>query len=176
MKKSEAIRLLQKDGWTKADAQRALATVDFKLNPDELFIRRAISPFAGSELHQRQRLQSTQKRLVTINQQKIERNEKEYLAKLEEYKKQLELEKQKLPSDENLKLKIKQLENEIRLLSKQRNELIRVNDQLKKDNKALKNIVDALKLKLTINIKHLLNYKDSEIRKELVKLLHSVLG
>ncbi|WP_100899602.1 hypothetical protein [Nostoc flagelliforme] len=56
MNKSQSIKLLESEGWTKADAMRALEVIDFSTNPDEITIRRAISPFAGSELIKRQRL------------------------------------------------------------------------------------------------------------------------
>ena len=53
MNKQEAIELLNHEGWTKADAQRALESINFKINPDvdELTIRRAASQFAGAELY-----------------------------------------------------------------------------------------------------------------------------
>ncbi|MBD2725363.1 hypothetical protein H6G96_03265 [Nostoc sp. FACHB-892] len=54
--KSESIKLLESHGWTKADAICALEAIDFGANLDEITIRRAISPFAGSELTKRQRL------------------------------------------------------------------------------------------------------------------------
>ena len=65
MNKSQAIKLLESEAWTKADAMRALEIIDFSTNPDEITIRRAISRFAGSELIKRQRLQAAQKGLVT---------------------------------------------------------------------------------------------------------------
>lgn len=54
--------------------------------------------------------------------------------------------------------------------------LIEVNDVLKKDNKAMKNIVDEIRFKLTVEIKNILNLKDSQIKQRLVKLLKSTLG
>ncbi len=72
MKKSEILKLLKSEGWTKADALRAIASIDFSTDPDELSIRRAISnQFIGSELSQRQHLQSSQTRLVTIKNGQI---------------------------------------------------------------------------------------------------------
>ena len=63
MNKQQAIELLNHEGWTKADAKRALELLDFRLNPniDELTIRRAASKFAGVELLNRQYLQRAQK-------------------------------------------------------------------------------------------------------------------
>ena len=67
MNKKEAIALLNNEGWTKTDAQRALKLLDFKLNLefDELTIRQAASKFAGVQLYERQRLQAAQKGMVT---------------------------------------------------------------------------------------------------------------
>ena len=66
MDKSEIIKLLQSEDWTKADALRAVESIDFSTNPDELSIRRKMSrQFIGSELIKRQREQATQKGLVT---------------------------------------------------------------------------------------------------------------
>ena len=65
MKKSDATKLLVSEGWTKADAIRALSDIDFQTDPDELTIRRGISQFAGQELINRQRLQAAQKGIVT---------------------------------------------------------------------------------------------------------------
>lgn len=89
MNKRQAIKLLNDDGWTKADAIRALESIDFRTDPDELTIRRRTSPFAGSELKQRQRLQAAQKGLVTKKIKEI----KEYAAKIDQYEKDLEQER-----------------------------------------------------------------------------------
>ncbi|MCC0177299.1 hypothetical protein I4641_09955 [Waterburya agarophytonicola K14] len=61
-------------------------------------------------------------------------------------------------------------------LQEQIKNLRKTNDILKKDNKAMKDIVDQIKLKLTVEIKHLLNIKDSQIKKSLIKLLDHTLG
>ena len=55
-------------------------------------------------------------------------------------------------------------------------ELTDANDQLKKENKALKNLVDAIRLRLAKDVKQLLNYDDSEIRKALIKVFKPTLG
>lgn len=164
MKKSEAIKLLTKEKWTKADAERALVKVDFRTNPDELTIRRAISSFAGSELLNRQRLQAAQKGLVTKKNKEI--NEiKEYITQLKQDKKKL-----------NSSLKRDNLEAKIETLTATNQELIKVNQALQKDNKNLKNIVDRIKLKLAIDVKKLLRHEDSEIRKGIIKLFKWTLG
>jgi CRISPR/Cas system CMR subunit Cmr4 (Cas7 group RAMP superfamily) len=144
MNKTEAINLLNQEGWTKADAQRALEVIDFDTNPDELTIRKAASLFAGTELMNRQRLQAAQKAQVTKKNKEIK----------------------KLKQDNNLEPE----------LQKKIEALIVANDELKKDNKKLKNIVDQIKLKLAIDTKQLLQYKDSEIRQGLIKLFKWTLG
>ncbi|MCC0179493.1 hypothetical protein I4641_21265 [Waterburya agarophytonicola K14] len=65
MNKQEAIALLNQEGWTKADTERALTLHDFKSHSDinELEIRRIASRFAGAELLNRQHLQASQKGL-----------------------------------------------------------------------------------------------------------------
>ena len=75
MNKKEAIALLNDEGWTKADAKRALELLDFKLNPDvdELTIRRATSQFGGVQLYERQRLQAAQKGMVTKKNKEIQK-------------------------------------------------------------------------------------------------------
>jgi predicted RNase H-like nuclease (RuvC/YqgF family) len=148
VKKSEATNLLESEGWTKADAQRALERIDFNNDPDELTLRRLISLFAGAELINRQRLQAAQKGMVTRKTREIG-----------------------LRDEEN-----KNLEAKVRSLVSQKNELVEVNDQLKKDNKDLKNLVDAIRLKIAIDMKKLMQYEDSEIRKALAKWFKSTQG
>lgn len=148
MNKSEAIKLLESEGWTKADAIRALEVIDFVSKPDELTIRRAASHFAGSELNKRQRSQAAQKGMVTKRTKEIEGKEQENRV----------------------------LDTKNRVLASENNELIGVNDRLKKDNKDLKNLVDAIKLRLAIDTKKLLQYEDSEIRRAVIKLFNSTLG
>lgn len=89
MNKSQAIKLLQHEGWTKADASRALESVDFSANPDELTIRRVTSPFAGPELSKRQNLQRAQKGLVKKKTDEMERRDKEHASKIEKHEKDL---------------------------------------------------------------------------------------
>lgn len=170
MKKSEAIDLLVSEGWTKADANRAVEIVDFTLNPNELTIRRAISLFAGTELIQRQRLQAAQKSLVTKKNKELEQKEKEYADKIEQIK------KVQNPDRENYKAEIQALSSKNKSLEATIQSLTLANDRLKKDNRDLKNIIDEIKLKLTINMKNLLHYKDSEIRQAIINLLKTTLG
>lgn len=141
MKKSEAITLLEADGWTKADAGRALAEVDFGADPDELAIRRLASAFAGPELKTRQRLQAAQKGLVTRKVGEIEQTKQEK----------------------------SEIETQAKRLASENSELVEVSNQLKADNKALKNVVDSIRLRLAIDVKQLMNYQDSEIRQALAK-------
>lgn len=99
MNKSQSIKLLESEGWTKADAMRALEVIDFSANPDEITIRRGISLFAGSELIKRQRLQAAQKGLVTKKSNEIEKNNQEYAAKIEQLKKSQKQEHQKYETE-----------------------------------------------------------------------------
>lgn len=86
MNKQQAIKLLKSEEWTTADAERALESIDFKDNPDELTVRRLISPFAGSGLDKRQRLQSARKGLVTKKTKELERKEKEHAENVDRYR------------------------------------------------------------------------------------------
>ena len=73
MDKAEIIKILQSEDWTRADALRAVESIDFSTNPDELTIRRNISSrFAGRELIKRQREQAAQKGIVTRKTNQIE--------------------------------------------------------------------------------------------------------
>jgi regulator of replication initiation timing len=139
--KTAAINLLAREGWTKADADRALKSVDFRLDPDELTIWRSASLFAGPELKERQRSQAVQKGLVT-------RRTNEKVA---------------------IEGQVQALATENSDLVTENSELVEVSDQLKADNKALKNLLDSIKLRLAIDVKQLMNYKDSEIRQALAK-------
>ncbi|BAY10753.1 hypothetical protein [Calothrix sp. NIES-2098] len=177
MNKSQAIKLLQNEGWTQADAIRALEVINFNTNPDEITIRRAISSFAGSELINRQRLQAAQKGMVTKKNKEIEKNKQEYAAKIDQLNNYQKQEREKYEAEiQRLSDQNKSLDLQLNTIKSQKNELIQVNDQLKKDNKALKNLIDAIKLKLAIDTKRLLQYEDSEIRKALINMFKSTLG
>lgn len=233
MNKPQAIKLLKDEGWTEADAKRALAGIDFDTNPNELTIRRTISTFAGSELINRQRLQAAQKGMVTKKTKEIERKDEEYVIKINQYEESLKLAKEKYESEiQAMLLRKTDLETKVNSLVLQNNELLRVNEQLKKDkielikvkeelgkdrtelsrvkeqiekdkaelskvnekleedkielskvneelkkdNKDLKNYVDAIKLRLAIDVNNFLRLEDSEIRKALIKWYKSILG
>ncbi|AFY73959.1 hypothetical protein Syn7502_01927 [Synechococcus sp. PCC 7502] len=148
MNRTEAIRLLKDEKWTEADAKRALEKVDFAQNPDELTIRRVISEFAGTELSNRQRLQAAQKGQVTKKNKEID-----------------------LKNAETQQLYIQTLN-----LSSEKAQLVKVNEELKKDNKDLKNLVDRIKLQIAIDVRKLMQYEDSEIRKALSKWFKSSQG
>ena len=166
MNKKEAIELLNHEDWTKADAQRALESIDFQTDTDidELMVRRAASQFAGAELLNRQRLQAAQKGLVTRRNREIQ----EYITQIEE----LTLKIGSSNSENS-----EELEQEVIKLKEKISKIVLVNDSLKKDNKNLKNIVDEIRFKLTVEIKELLNLKNIlEIRERLLRLLKSILG
>ena len=165
MKKSDAIALLNKEGWTKADAQRVLKSLDFKRDNsiNEITILRAASKFAGSELLERQRLQAAQKAQVTRKTNQI--------AKYIQQIKELENKKSNSPEVFN-----PDFQQQIKKLSDQNKELLKANRELQKDNKDLKNVTDAIKLRLTQETKHLLRLENSQIKKGLLRLLNSVLG
>ncbi|MHC5935243.1 hypothetical protein [Nostoc sp.] len=177
MNKSQAIKLLESEAWTKADAMRALEVIDFSTNPDEITIRRAISPFAGSELIKRQRLQAAQKGMVTKKTKEIESKQQEYAAKIDQFQKYPQQEREKYEVEiQTLSQKNNILEVEIKTIYSQNKNLIEVNEQLKKDNKALKNLVDQIRLKLAINTKKILQSEDSEIRKAVITFFKWTLG
>lgn len=148
MTKKEAIALLVKDGWTKADAQRALQGVDFAQNPNELIIRQCASNFAGQELYNRQRLQAAQKAMVTKRSKTVN-----------------------ILAQENKRIvaENQQLKQEQPALNDEYEKLKQINLELQKDNKALQTYINQIQLRLALDVKKLLKFEDSEIRKELVK-------
>jgi serine phosphatase RsbU (regulator of sigma subunit) len=177
MKKSEILKLLESEGWTKADALRAIASIDLSTDPDELSIRRSISSqFIGSELSQRQRLQSSQKRLVTIKNGQI----KLLQQQLSQQVKGADNSKQAEKVD-RLQQQVQQQKDRADGLVKQVEELntnnqlfVKVNAELKQDNKHLKNLVDAIRLQIVKDMRGLLRYQDSELRQAIMKLYKSV--
>ncbi len=166
MNKKEAIELLNHEGWTKADAQRALESINFKTDTDidELIVRCAVSQFAGAELSNRQRLQAAQKGIVTKRNKEIQ----SYIVQIEELTRKIGSSNGKNSAE--LERQVKELKGKI-------SNLVEANDVLKKDNRNLKNIVDEIRFKLTVEIKSLLNLKNIlEIRKRLIELLKTILG
>ena len=180
MNKKEAIALLNNEGWTKADAQRALAAIDFKVNRnvDELTILRLASKFAGAELLNRQRLQAAQKTVVTKRNKEIQN----YILEIEELTKKIIIDgSNNLPELEQeiqqLKDKISNLVIENSELEQEKSKLKNVNRDLEKDNKYLKNVVDEIRFKLTIYIKETIELNNiAAIKKRLTNLLGSILG
>ena len=155
MKKIEAISLFVGMGWTKVDTERALQGLDFSQDPDEITVYKCISLFAGKELVNRQNLQAAQKGMVTKKKKEIE-----------------------LRTTEN-----SSLQSQTEILDLQNKKLFRVNeqlivvkDQLEKDNRILKNLVDAIRLRITIDGGKLLQYEDSEIRRALSKWFKGMQG
>lgn len=166
MNKKEAIELLNHEGWTKADAQRALKSINFKTNIDidELFIRRAASQFAGAELSNRQYLQRAQKAMVTKRNNEIQT----YIVQIEELT--LKISNSNGKNSAELEKQVKELKDKI-------SNLVEANEVLKKDNKNLKNIVDEIRFKLTVEIKDIFKFNNIlDIRQRLMKLLKSTLG
>jgi hypothetical protein len=141
VKKTEAINLFVSDGWTKADAERALEGLDFSQDPDELTVYKYSSLFSGKELIARQRSQAAQKGMVTKKVKEIDL---------------------KVAENTNLQNKTK--------------ELTQVKDELEKENRYWKNIVDKIRLSMTIDGGKLLKLEDSEIRKALAKWLKGIQG
>jgi hypothetical protein len=143
--KSQAIKLLKDEGWTEADAKRALAGIDFSTNLGELAIRRTISSFAGTELIQRQRLQAAQKGMVTKKTKEIERKDEEYVIQINQYEESLKLAKEKYESEiQAMLLRKTDLETKVNSLVWQNNELLRVNEQLEKDKIELIKVKEEL--------------------------------
>ncbi len=155
MKKTEAINLFVNNGWTKADAERALEDLDFSQDPDELTVYKYSSLFAGKELINRQRSQAAQKGIVTRKTKEIDL---------------------KVAENNDLQNKAQVLDSQNSKLSKTNEKLTQVKDQLEQDNRRLKNLVDAIRLKITIDGGKLLQYEDSEIRKALSKWFKGMQG
>jgi len=172
VKKSDAIDFLNKEGWTKADAQRVLKSLDFRRNNSitEIMILRAASKFAGAELFERQKLQAAQKTLATKRKNQI----LDYIQQIKDLK-----DSKSSPSGtltEHFESFQPEFKQQIKKLLAQNKELLKANLALKKDNKDLKNITDAIKLKLTQETKHLLRLENNEIKKGLMRLLNRTLG
>ncbi|WP_310482174.1 hypothetical protein [Chamaesiphon sp. VAR_48_metabat_403] len=180
MDKAEIINILQSEDWTKADALRAVESIDFNTNPDELTIRRNISSrFAGRELIKRQREQAAQKGMVTKKTNQIELLKQQYQADIKQRDLQLARSKQQVTGvdspdpnnihNQQLLARVKELEVDNRSLTK-------VNAELKKDNKSLKNIVDSIRLQIAKDMKGILKYQDSDLRQAILKLFKSTQG
>jgi hypothetical protein len=167
--KRQAIDLLRSESWTEADAKRALANVDFRLDPDELSIRRAISSFSGSELYQRQRLQAAQKAQVTKKTRELQQKDLE-IQSLSSENRALSVKAQSSIVQDQELIKIYQQ------LKKENQELVDINLQLKKENKDLKNIMDEIRLKFAQNLPPILGLEGKELKRAILKLFKSILG
>jgi hypothetical protein len=180
MDKTEIIKILQSEEWTKADALRAVESIDFSTNPDELTIRRNISSrFAGRELIKRQREQGAQKRLVTIKTNQFESLKHEYQAYIKQGKPPLERSKQQVTgadSPEQYDIHNQQLLARLKELEVDNRSLAKVNAELKKDNKSLKNIVDSIRLQIAKDMKGILKHQDIDLRQAILKLFKSTQG
>lgn len=158
-----------------------LSSQTFAVKLVKSFVSKNSSLGKNNALFGRMRNQA-EKRLETLQseyhslEQSIRNLESSKLA-LESRKKQLEEDKAKLEADiNNLSSENKSLGRKVKTLASQNTELTEANDELKKDNKYLKNLIDAIKLKLTIDVKNLLKYEDSELRKALVKWFKGTQG
>ena len=175
MDKAEIIKILQSEDWTKADALRAVESIDFSTNPDELTIRRNISSqFAGRELIKRQREQAAQKGLVTRKTNQLELLRLEYQAHIKQGNPPPDRSKPQVieqhdSQNQQLLERVKELEIDNRSLTK-------VNSELKKDNKSLKNIVDSIRLRIAKDMKGILKHQDSDLRQAILKLFKSTQG
>lgn len=175
MIKKEAIAFLREQGWTKADAERALDDLDSSADLDHLSILRVSCQFAGAELINRQRLQAAQKAQVTRKQKELTEKEE----KIHHLVKQI-INLEENPSSEELaelqaQLKVLESDRDVLLASKdemekQTDELKKVNDSLMKDNRQLRNLLDQIRLQVAQEMKSLLRYQDSEIRRAVIRL------
>ena len=68
------------------------------------------------------------------------------------------------------------LDSQNNKLTKTNEQLVEVKDKLEKENRSLKNLVDAIRLRITIDGGKLLQYEDSEIRKALSKWFKGIQG
>ncbi len=197
MDKAEIIKILQSEDWTKADAIRAVASIDFSTSPDELNIRRNISSrFAGRELIERQNAQKAQKGVVTRKNNQIELLKREYQADIKQRDLQIARSKQQVIGadspeqaqqielmQQQYRLVIEQHDNQnqqllarVKELEVDNRSLAKVNAELKKDNKSLKNIVDSIRLQIARDMKGILKNPDSDLRQAILKLFKSTQG
>ncbi len=69
-----------------------------------------------------------------------------------------------------LETRNQQLIGTLQTLESSNQNLSEANAELQKDNKALKNLVDKLKLRLALDLKQLMKYEDSELRKAAARI------
>jgi chromosome segregation ATPase len=147
-------------GREREQAQKRLE----KAQSEYAALQSSIHQIEGSNHELEQRKQQLEKE-AALAMQDLERSK----ANLEQQKLKLEQESQALEAEVNvLQAKAQRLEGQ--------KELVVVNDDLKKDNKRLKNLVDAIRLKFSKEMRQVLNTEDSELRKAIAKLYKSMLG
>jgi predicted nucleic acid-binding Zn-ribbon protein len=72
--------------------------------------------------------------------------------------------------------RLKMLEREMNTLASDNKKLVEVNDELKKDNNEMKNIVDAIRLRFSLEVEQVLKSDNNGIRKAIIQMYKSVLG
>jgi hypothetical protein len=72
--------------------------------------------------------------------------------------------------------RLKMLEREMNTLASDNKKLVEVNDDLKKDNNEMKNIVDAIRLRFSLEVEQVLESDNNGIRKAITQMYRSVLG
>jgi regulator of replication initiation timing len=72
--------------------------------------------------------------------------------------------------------RLKMLEREMTVLTSDNKKLVEVNDDLKKDNNEMKNIVDAIRLRFSLEVEQVLKSDNSGIRRAITQMYKSVLG
>lgn len=85
--KTQAIEYIAKAGWTKADARRALDSLQFPT--DEITILNAVIRFAGPELFDRQKQRAAQKAQVTIKKKMVDDLSKQFEIMVDDYEEQI---------------------------------------------------------------------------------------
>ncbi len=177
LKKQYGINKNISQALAKEDCEQLIATLAMQPSLVKL-----VNAFAtkNSDLSQNNRhyghLRSqAEKKFKTLQ---IEYNQfEEQIAQLEQSKEKLVGRKQVLEAEiEQLTSQNQGLDSKVKTLTNHNDELLEANDRLKKDNKELKNVVDKIRLRLTKDIKTLLKYEDSEIRKALIRILSWTLG
>jgi chromosome segregation ATPase len=146
----------------------AYAGKNFDLGKNNAFYGRQRASAEKKVEELQQEYQELQNRIKAIEDKKVVLVGRKQL--LENETSELEQQISKLQADnQSLTTKVEKLDADKILLTK-------VNHELKKDNKQLKNLVDAIRLNLSRNVKGILGKEDGELRKALAKLYKSILG
>ncbi|NJN31883.1 MAG: hypothetical protein HC824_16725 [Synechococcales cyanobacterium RM1_1_8] len=77
---------------------------------------------------------------------------------------------------QDLEVRNQSLKSRLQGLEAKTQDLTQANDVLKRDNKALKNLVDQIRLRLALDVKKLMRYEDSEIRRAAARLFNWTQG